>query len=468
MMKALRPPAARRAVARLKSTMMKKETFDDYWMPFTANRHFKKNPKMFESAEGMNYFLQDGSAVMDGCSGLWCVNAGHGHPKIREAIKNQADKLDFAPSFNYGHSLPFEFSRKILDMLPNRGMGQVFFTMCGSTAVDTALKIALAYHKSQGNASKVKFIGRERGYHGVGFGGISVGGIHSNRKAFAANMLPHVDHLPHTHSYEHAFTRGQPEWGAHLADDLERIVALHDASTVAAVIVEPVAGSTGVLPPPKGYLEKLRKICSKHNILLIFDEVITGFGRLGKGFAAEYFDVSPDMITMAKGMTNAAVPAGAVMLNEKIYRDMMSAADLDGPGHNNAIELFHGYTYSGHPLAMAAGLATLEVYQEEGLFERAAELSPYFEAAVHSLKGLPNIVDIRNCGMAAAVEFSVVQGEPMKRTMDIMDRCFENGLCVRVAGPNIALCPPLIAERRHVDFIVDTVKTAVLESAQAF
>ena len=316
----------------------------EFWLPFTNNRAFQRAPKLINRAEGAYYYLENGDKVLDGASGLWCVNAGHAQPKIINAIKDQVDKLDFVSCFNMTHDLPYKFSKMLLDLLPNRNFGHVFFTMCGSTAVDTSLKLALAYHRSKGNSSKVRFIGRERGYHGVGFGGISVGGIMANRKAFSGALLPQVDHLPHTHSLKDmAFSKGLPTWGGHLADELEKLITLHDASSIAAVIVEPVAGSTGVLPPPVGYLKRLREICDKHDILLIFDEVITGFGRLGASFATEKFDVTPDMICCAKGLTNASVPAGAVICQKRIYDAMMTAAEQGGP--TNTIEFFHGYTY---------------------------------------------------------------------------------------------------------------------------
>jgi len=363
------------------------------------------------------------------------------------------------------HDLPFEFSRKLIDLLPGRGFGNVFFTMCGSTAVDTSLKIALQYHRSRGNASKSMFIGRERGYHGVGFGGISVGGIVTNRKAFSGNLLPKVDHLPHTHSLEHmAFSRGLPEWGVHLADELERLVTLHDASNIAAVIVEPVAGSTGVIMPPVGYLKRLKAICQKHDILLIFDEVITGFGRVGNSFATAQFDVTPDLITCAKGLTNAVVPAGAVIAQSHVYDSIMDGANKAGSG--TTIELFHGYTYSGHPLSMAAGLATLEVYHEQKLFEKANLLGQYWEDALHSLKGLPHVIDIRNCGLMGAVEFAAVPGHPTKRAVDIFDRCFAKGLLVRNTGSTIAFSPPLICEKEHIDFLANTFADAIIESSK--
>lgn len=453
------------AVAASSFATATKTGYDEYWMPFTHNRGFKMKPKILDRAEGMYYYLEDGTKILDGSSGLWCVNAGHGNKKIVEAIQKQAGKLDYASSFNIGHQLPFEFARKLLELLPGRDFGQVFFTMCGSTAVDTSLKIALAYHRARGNGTKIRFIGRERGYHGVGFGGISVGGISPNRKIYNGALLPQVDHLPHTHSLKDmAFSKGQPTWGAHLADELERIVALHDASTIAAVIVEPVAGSTGVLVPPVGYLEKLREICTKHDILLIFDEVITGFGRLGASMGTEKFNVTPDMITCAKGMTNAAVPAGAVICHRKLYDGIMENADREGAG--TTIELFHGYTYGGHPLAMAAGIATLEVYQEENLFQRAADLAPYFEKGLHSLKGLPNVIDARNLGMMGAVELQPVPGELMKRSFDVFNRCFDKGVMVRVSGSTCAYSPPLICEKSHVDTMINTLHDAIIASAK--
>ena len=369
---------------------------DSLWMPFTDNRNFKKQPKLFSEAEGMYYYTPDGRKVLDGTSGLWCVNAGHRRKPIIEAVSKQVEKLDYAPGFQVGHPLSFEFASRLVGMVNE--YSHVMFTNSGSESVDTALKIALAYQRNIGQGNRTRFVGRERGYHGVGFGGISVGGISPNRKMFG-NMLTGIDHLKHTHNLEHnAFIKGQPEWGAHLADDLESIVALHDASNIAAVIVEPVAGSTGVLIPPKGYLQRLREICTKHGILLIFDEVITGFGRLGDSFANEYFGVKPDIFTTAKGITNATVPMGAVFVRDGIYDSFMEAAP------EGAIEFFHGYTYSGHPLACAAGLATLEVYREEDLFARAAELAPYFQEAVHSLADCSNVIDVRNLGLMGAIE----------------------------------------------------------------
>ncbi|EKE76463.1 MULTISPECIES: aspartate aminotransferase family protein [Oceanibaculum] len=421
---------------------------ESFWMPFTANRAFKKNPRMLVEAEGMHYTTADGRRILDGTAGLWCVNAGHRREKIVKAIQKQAEKLDYAPSFQMGHPLSFELASRLTTMLP--GYDRVFFTGGGSESVDTALKIAIAYHRVRGEGARTRLIGRERGYHGVGFGGISVGGIVANRKFFGS-LLPGVDHLPHTHSPENqAFTRGQPAWGGHLADELERIVALHDASTVAAVIVEPVAGSTGVLIPPQGYLQKLRQICDKHGILLIFDEVITGFGRLGSSFATEHFGVKPDLITTAKGLTNGCVPMGAVFAKQGIYDTFMDKAP------EGTIELFHGYTYSGHPLAAAAGLATLDVYKEEGLFERAAELAPYWEDAVHSLKGTGPVIDLRNLGIIAGIELEGIPGKPTARAMEAFTKAYEKGLLIRTTGDIIALSPPLILEKSHIDEMFGT------------
>lgn len=423
---------------------------DSLWMPFTDNRSFKKQPRLFSEADGMYYFTPDGRKVLDGTSGLWCVNAGHRRKPIIEAVSKQVEKLDYAPGFQVGHPLSFEFASRLTGMV--KEYSHVMFTNSGSESVDTALKIALAYQRNIGQGNRTRFVGRERGYHGVGFGGISVGGISPNRKMFG-NMLTGIDHLKHTHNLEHnAFVKGQPEWGAHLADDLESIVALHDASNIAAVIVEPVAGSTGVLIPPQGYLNRLREICTKHGILLIFDEVITGFGRLGDSFANEYFDVKPDIFTTAKGITNATVPMGAVFVRDGIYDVFMEVAP------EGAIEFFHGYTYSGHPLACAAGLATLEVYREEDLFARAAELAPYFQEAVHSLADCKNVIDVRNLGLMGAIELESIPNKLTVRAMEAFQKAFERGLLVRTTGDTIALSPPLIVERKHIDFIAETVR----------
>ncbi|MBX6323413.1 MAG: aspartate aminotransferase family protein [Rhodospirillaceae bacterium] len=420
-----------------------------YWMPFTANRQFKSKPRLLVSAKDMYYTAIDGRRILDGTAGLWCVNAGHGREKIVEAVRAQVGRLDYAPSFQMGHPLAFQLASRLAALLPG-DLDHVFFANSGSEAVDTALKIAIAYHRVRGEGARQRLIGRERGYHGVGFGGISVGGIVPNRKFFGS-LLPGVDHLRHTHVPErNAFSRGQPEWGAELADDLERLVALHDASTIAAVIVEPVACSTGVLVPPKGYLERLRQICDRHDILLIFDEVITGFGRLGASFAAEYFKIVPDMITTAKGLTNGTIPMGAVFVRKGIYDAFMENAD------ENAIELFHGYTYSGHPVAAAAGLATLDVYKEEGLFERAAGLSPYWQDAIHSLRGSRHVIDLRNLGLIAGIELEPRPGKPTQRAFEAFLRCLDKGVLIRTTGDTIALSPPLIVEKAHIDQIVGT------------
>ena len=421
-----------------------------YWMPFTANRSFKKNPRMIARAEGMFYYTVDNKPVLDATAGLWCCNAGHAREPIIQAIQAQARDLDYAPSFQYGHPKVFAAAARIAALAPG-DLDHVFFAGSGSEAADSALKIALAYWNVSGKGSKTRLIGRERGYHGVGFGGISVGGIPKNRMYFGA-LLTGVDHLPHTHGVAgNLFSQGQPKNGAELADALEAIVALHDASNIAAVIVEPVAGSTGVLVPPEGYLQRLRSICDKHDILLIFDEVITGFGRVGAPFAAERFGVTPDMICMAKGLTNAAVPAGAVAASDAIYQAMMDGADA-------AIELFHGYTYSAHPLACAAGMATLEVYQEEGLFQRALEMEPYWRAAVHSLKDARHVIDIRDFGLIAGIELEPRPGAPTARAMAAFETAFDQGLLIRVTGDIIALSPPLIIEKAQVDRVVETIR----------
>jgi beta-alanine--pyruvate transaminase len=424
---------------------------DAFWMPFTANQQFKNAPRLLVAAQGMYFTSHDGRQILDGTAGLWCVNAGHCHPKIVEAIRQQAGELDYAPPFQMGHPKAFELSSRLALMAPG-DLDHVFYGNSGSEAVESALKIALAYHRARGDAGRVRLIGRERGYHGVGFGGIAVGGMVANRKQFGA-LFAGADHLPHTYDPKRqAYSRGQPEQGAELADALERLVGLHDASTIAAVIVEPVAGSTGVLVPPKGYLERLRAICDRHGILLIFDEVITGFGRLGAPFAADYFGVQPDMMTVAKGITNASVPMSAVFVRKGIY-DMLIGATPEG-----GIELAHGYTYSSHPLATAAALAALDVYREEGLFERAREISPYFEQALHSLKGARHLTDIRNLGLMGAIEIEPRPGAPMKRTYEVFTRCFAEGVLVRQAGEAICLSPPLIVEKAQIDHIVDTLR----------
>jgi beta-alanine--pyruvate transaminase len=417
-----------------------------FWMPFTANRQFKKAPRMLVAAKDMHFTTADGRQILDGTAGLWCCNAGHTRPRITRAIQEQAAELDYAPAFQMGHPKAFELANRVIGIAPEE-MEHAFFCNSGSEAVDTALKIALAYHRARGEGTRTRLIGRERGYHGVGFGGISVGGIVNNRKFFGT-MLTGVDHLPHTHlPARNAYTKGQPAHGAELADELERIVALHGPETIAAVIVEPVAGSTGVILPPKGYLERLRAICTKHGILLIFDEVITGFGRLGAPFAAQYFGVTPDMITCAKGLTNGVIPMGAVLTTAAIHDAFMA-----GPEH--VIELFHGYTYSGSPIASAAGIATLETYREEGLFQRAAEIAPYWEDALHSLKGLPHVIDIRNMGLIGAVELDPIAGEPTKRAFSAFLAAYDRGILIRTTGDIIAMSPPLIIEKAHIDELV--------------
>ena len=420
---------------------------DAFWMPFTANRQFKAAPRMIVGAKDMRYVLADGRLLLDATAGLWCVNAGHCRPKIVEAIQRQAAELDYAPTLQLGHPKAFELAGRLAALAP-AGLDHVFFANSGSEAVDTALKIALAYHRARGEGQRVRFVGRERGYHGVGFGGISVGGMVANRKAFGTG-LPGVDHLRHTLDLSrNAFSRGLPEHGAELADDLERLVALHGADTIAAVIVEPVAGSTGVLPPPRGYLERLRAICDAHGLLLIFDEVITGFGRLGAAFAAERFGVTPDLMSTAKGITNGTIPMGAVFASPAIYD-----AFMHGPDH--MIELFHGYTYSGHPIASAAGLATLDVYKEEGLFERAAAIEERWADAVHALKGLPKVIDVRNCGLMAAVELEPIEGEPTKRAVSALRKAFDMGVLIRTTGDVIALSPPLIISEGEIEELFD-------------
>ncbi len=429
---------------------------ESFWMPFTANRQFKQQPRMFVSAKDMHYTTAEGKQVLDGTAGLWCCNAGHARPRVVEAVQRQVEELDYAPAFQMGHPKAFELASRLTALMPG-DLDYAFFTNSGSESVDTALKIALAYQRAIGQGTRTRLIGRERGYHGVGFGGISVGGIVKNRMHFGT-LLAGTDHISHTHDLEHnAYSRGQPAWGAHLADDLEKLVALHDASTIAAVIVEPVAGSTGVLIPPQGYLERLRKICDRHGILLIFDEVITGFGRLGAPFATDYFGVMPDMITCAKGLTSGVVPMGAVICRKGIYDAFMDAPE-------NTIELFHGYTYSGHPLAAAAGVATLDTYQEEGLFERAAELSPYWEEALHALKGHPHVIDLRNLGLIGAIELEPIANKPTARAFDAFLRCYEEGVLIRTTGDIIALSPPLIVEKAQIDRIFDTL-SKVLKQA---
>ncbi|MGH6761786.1 MAG: aspartate aminotransferase family protein [Phyllobacterium sp.] len=430
-------------------------SLDNFWMPFTANRQFKAAPRMLASAEGMYYTDVDGGQVLDGTAGLWCVNAGHGRKRIAEAVERQLSTLDFAPTFQMGHNVAFDFAEKLAAKAPggpDAGLDRVFFTGSGSESVDTALKIAIAYQRAIGQGTRTRVIGRERGYHGVGFGGISVGGLVNNRRMFP--QIP-ADHLRHTHDpARNSFVKGQPEHGAELADDLERMVALHGAETIAAVIVEPVAGSTGVLIPPKGYLQRLRDIATKHGILLIFDEVITGFGRLGTPFAVDFFGVKPDLVTSAKGLTNGAIPMGAVFASRTVYDALMQ-------GPEGQIELFHGYTYSGHPVACAAGLATLEIYEDEDLLTRGAEVEPYWQDAIHSLKGLPHVIDIRTIGLIAGIELASRPDAVGSRAYDVFVDCFNKGLLIRVTGDIIALSPPLIIEREQIDTIVSKLGDAI-------
>ena len=419
-----------------------------FWMPFTSNRAFKARPRLIARAKDVHYYTPEGRPVMDGTAGLWCSNAGHSREPIVQAIQKQAAELDYAPSFQYGHPKAFELASRIAALAP-ADLDHVFFCNSGSEAADTALKIALAYWNVRGKGSKTRLIGRERGYHGVGFGGITVGGIVPNRKFFGS-LLAGADHLPHTYNREEQrFSVGEPEWGAHLADELERIVALHDASTIAAVMVEPMAGSTGVLPAPKGYLKRLRDICTKHDILLIFDEVITGFGRLGHAFASERYGVTPDLLTFAKGVTNAAAPMGGVIARKGIYDTFMT-----GPEH--VVELFHGYTYSAHPLACAAGLATLDLYRDEGLFERAKTLEPLWAEAVMTLKSKPGVLDIRQVGLTAAIDFEGYKDAPGKRGFAAIEHSFhEEGLMIRTAGDGIVLTPPLIVSESQIAELVE-------------
>ena len=429
---------------------------DAFWMPYSDNKYFKGTPRLLARAEGMNYYTPEGREVLDGTAGLWCCNAGHGRREITEAIQKQAAILDFAPTFQLGHPIAFEAAARVADLTP-AGLDRVFFTNSGSESADTALKMALAYQRARGQAQRVRLVGRERGYHGVGFGGMSVGGIGPNRKQFGA-MLPYVDHLPHTHlPAQNAFAKGQPEHGVQLADELERLVALH-GDTIAAVMVEPVAGSTGVLVPPKGYLERLRALCDKHGILLIFDEVITGFGRIGTHFGSERLGVTPDIMTMAKGLTNAAVPMGAVAVNNAIYDTIVHGTDA-------GIEFFHGYTYSGHPLASAAALAAIDIHVREDLPGRVRAIEPYWEEAAHSLRGAPNVIDIRNHGLIAGIELASREGKVGDRATRVFRRCFDEGVLIRVTGDIVALSPPLIIEKPQVDRIISTLQDAIYAEA---
>ena len=426
---------------------------DNYWLPFTPNKKFKANPRLLTSAKGMYYKSDDGREVLDGIAGLWCTNAGHCHPKIVAAVQNQAAELDYATAFNMSHPKAFELAEKVSSLTP-KGLDRIFYGNSGSEAVETAMKVALAYHASKGDGQKTKFVGREKGYHGVNFGGVSVGGLTPNRKSFGP-LLPGIDHMPHTWDTDHmAFSKGQPEWGLHLADELEKILILQDPSTVAAVIIEPVTGSGGVIVPPVGYLERIREICTKHNVLLIFDEVITGFGRLGCCFAANRFDVRPDMITMAKGLTSAMIPMSAVAFDNSIYDQLM-----EGP--EAMIELFHGYTYSGHPVACAAGIAALDVYEEEGLFDRAKEMEPHFQEAIHSLKGLNQVIDIRNIGLMGAIHFGSDGLPATEFAAKVFQHCYDNNVLVRYSGEFLVLSPSLIVEKEHLDTISDALKAAI-------
>jgi len=430
-----------------------REAMEPFWLPMTPNRQFKSKPRIFVAAEGMHYVTDDNRRILDGMAGLWCVNAGHGQRRIVDAIQAQAAKLDFVSSFQMSHPAAFELARRITEIAP-AGLDHVFFTNSGSESVDTALKIARGYHRARGEASRIRFISRAKAYHGMGWGGLSVSGIVRHRRDFGP-LLPEVDHLPHTHDPEHmAFSRGQPQWGAHLADELTKLLQVHDPSTVAAVIVEPVTGSGGVLPPPVGYLERLRKICDQHGILLIFDEVITGFGRLGAAFGANAFGVTPDLITCAKGMTNAAVPMGGVIVSGKVHDTLMQGPD-------NAIELFHGYTYSAHPLACAAGLAALDVYQDLDLFERARRLAPVLESHAHGLRDLPHVVDIRNIGLLAAIDLKPREGAPGARGAECASRCYEDGILIRGSGDTLLVSPPLIVTEEQINDIFTAIRRAL-------
>ncbi len=424
------------------------------WMPFSANRDFKSAPRLMNAAKGMYYQKPDGSPVLDGTAGLWCCNAGHGNEKIVKAIQEQAAKMDFAPSFQMGHPLGFEAAQKLLELAPGNEFQYAFFTNSGSEAVDSALKIALAYQQHRGETERTILVGRDRAYHGVGFGGITVGGMPLNKKYYT--LLPDVDHICHTHDLEHnAFSKGQPKWGEHLADDLGRIIEKHGRNKIAAVIIEPIAGSTGVLIPPTGYLNRIREICTAHDILLIFDEVITGFGRLGTSFAAQYFDVEPDMITCAKGLTSGTVPMGAVMVKKNMY-------DAFQQGDPKAIDLFHGYTYTAHPLAAAAAIASMDVYHKEGLIERAAGMASYWEEALHSLQGVGSIIDIRTIGLMAGIEMESRKGKIGARGYDVFTDAFHGyNLLIRITGDTVALSPPLIVETEQIDRMVSILREII-------
>jgi beta-alanine--pyruvate transaminase len=430
-----------------------RESLESFWLPFTPNRQFKADPRLFVAADGMHYVTSDGRRILDAMAGLWCVNAGHGQRAIVDAIKAQAERLDFVSSFQMSHPAAFELAGRIAEIAP-AGLDHVFFTNSGSEAVDTALKIARAYHRARGEGSRIRFIGRAKAYHGMGWGGLSVSGLGRHRRDFGP-LLPEVDHLPHTHSIEHAaFSRGQPQWGVHLADELTTLLQIHDPSTIAAVIVEPVTGSGGVLPPPIGYLEQLRAICDRHGILLIFDEVITGFGRLGAAFGAEAFGVTPDLITCAKGMTNGAVPMGGVIASRSVYDALMA-------GPSSVIELFHGYTYSAHPLACAAALAALDVYRDLELFARCRRLAPIWERAAHELRDAPHVIDIRNIGLLAAIDLTPRDGAPGARGAECAKRCFDDGILIRSSGDTLVLSPPLIIAESEIEMVFATIRRAL-------
>jgi beta-alanine--pyruvate transaminase len=427
---------------------LSRSDMEAFWLPFTPNRQFKARPRLLSRAKGMHYWTPDGRQILDAVAGLWCVNAGHGRPEITQAVAAQLETMDYAPPFQMGHPPAFALANALVKIAP-KGLDHVFFTNSGSESVDTALKIALAYQRARGEGTRTRLIGRERGYHGVGFGGISVGGIAPNRKTWSASLLPGVDHLASTHDLaKNAFSRGMPDHGAQLADELERIVTLHDASNIAAVIIEPLAGSTGVLIPPKGYLRRIREICDRHGILLIFDEVITGFGRTGSPFAAQEFEVLPDIMTVAKGLTNGCIPMGAVLVSKAIYDAFMQGPD--------GIELFHGYTYSAHPAACAAGLATLDIYQRDGLLTRAKTLAKQWEEAAHSLRGLPHVIDVRNYGLILGLELQSIPGKVGARAFEVYTKCFERGMLIRQTADIIALSPPLIVEPAQIDQIFTT------------
>ncbi|WP_108659880.1 aspartate aminotransferase family protein [Acuticoccus kandeliae] len=428
---------------------------ESFWMPYTANKAFKREPRMCVSAKDMHYVTDDGRQILDGTAGLWCVNAGHSRPRIVEAVQRQVAELDFAPTFQFGHPLVFELASRLTQLFPS-GLNHVFFANSGSEAVDSALKIAIAYHRARGEGQRTRLIGRERGYHGSGWGGMAVGGIMKNREAFGTGLQP-VAHMRHTHLKENLFTKGSPRHGAELADDLERLVQLHGASTIAAVIVEPLAGSTGVLLPPDNYLQRLREICNRHGILLIFDEVITGFGRLGTASAADYFGVTPDIMTLAKGITNAVVPMGAALVSRDIYETVVDATS------GASIEFFHGYTYSGHPLACAAALATLDTYEEENLFLRAAYLAPMWEERIHRLADRRNVIDIRNLGLVGAIELAPRDGAPGARAYEAMVKAFDRGLMIRITGDIIALSPPLIITEEQIEILFSTLESVLDE-----